>query len=105
MLAGHSNNADEREFRGIGSMSGVIGSIATSSPESLIAQKRDLSFSWYCRLPADASMGAAVRIGDAMFGLATVESTLPACEGTAAATLLNMLTVGVCNVLIDSVLR
>jgi hypothetical protein len=34
-----------------------------------------------------------------------VESTLPACEGTAAATLLNMLTAGVCNVLIDAVLR
>jgi hypothetical protein len=41
-------------------------------------------------------VGAAVRMGDAMFGLATVESTLPACEGTAAATLLNMLIVDVC---------
>lgn len=42
-------------------------------------------------------MGAAVRMGDAMFGL-TVESTLPACEGTAAATLLNIVIVDVCVV-------
>jgi hypothetical protein len=75
-------------------MSKVIKIIATNPPKSLFAS--DLSFSWYCRLPADASVGAAVRIGDAMFGLATVESTLPACEGTAAATLLNMVTMCVC---------
>lgn len=37
-------------------------------------------------------MGAAVRMGDAMFGLAAVERTRPAC-GTAAATLLNMVIV------------
>jgi hypothetical protein len=40
-------------------------------------------------------VGAAVRIGDAIFGLATVESTRPACEGTAAATLRNMMAVDV----------
>jgi hypothetical protein len=57
----------------------------------LIAQRDDLSFSWYCRRPAEASVGAAVRTGDAIFGLVTVDSTRPACEGTAAATLLNMI--------------
>jgi hypothetical protein len=40
-------------------------------------------------------VGAAVRTGDAMFGLAIVESTRPTCEGTAAATLLNMMVVRV----------
>jgi hypothetical protein len=49
-------------------------------------------------------VGAAVRIGDAIFGLATVESTRPACDGTAAATLRNMMTVGVCCVSRYSVL-
>jgi hypothetical protein len=39
-------------------------------------------------------VGTAVRTGDAMLGLATVESTRPACEGTAAATLLNMVKAG-----------
>ena len=43
--------------------------------------------------------GAAVRIGDAMFGLAAVARTLPAWAGTAAATLLNIVEdcVGVCG--------
>jgi hypothetical protein len=54
----------------------------------------NISFSWYCRRPAEASVGTAVRTGDAMLGLATVESTRPACEGTAAATLLNMVKAG-----------
>jgi hypothetical protein len=49
-------------------------------------------------------VGAAVRIGDAMLGLATVESTRLACEGTAAATLRNMMAVGVSGVLWYSVL-
>lgn len=43
-------------------------------------------------------MGAAVRMGDAMFGLAAVESTRPACAGTVAAILLNMVIVRVCVV-------
>jgi hypothetical protein len=90
-------------FEASESMTEVFGFIATSSknPSSFFAQKWNLSFSWYCRLPADVSVGGAVRIGDARFGLATVESTLPACEGTAVATLLNMLMIGVCSVSVN----
>jgi hypothetical protein len=54
------------------------------------AQRCDLSFSWYCRLPAAETVGAAVRRGEAMLGLAAVARTRPAWAGTAAATLLNM---------------
>jgi hypothetical protein len=43
-------------------------------------------------------VGAAERMGDTMLGLATVESTRPACAGTAAATLLNMMIVDVCGI-------
>jgi len=66
------------------------------SLESAITIKGDLSFSWYCRRPETDNVGAAVRIGDAMLGLATVRSI---CDGTAAATRLNMLTRGTCGVL------
>jgi hypothetical protein len=48
-------------------------------------------------------VGAEVRIGDAIFGRATVESTRPACAGTAAATLRNMIVVGVWGVVKYSV--
>jgi hypothetical protein len=61
-----------------------------------MVQRGNISFSWYCRRPAEANVGTAARTGDAMLGLATVESTRPACEGTAAATLLNMVMAGVC---------
>jgi hypothetical protein len=44
------------------------------------------------------NMGTAVRMGDTMLGLATVESTRPACAGSTAATLLNMMIVSVCCV-------
>jgi hypothetical protein len=49
-------------------------------------------------------VGAEVRMGDAIFGRATVESTRPACAGTAAATLRNMIVVGVWGVVKYSVL-
>lgn len=42
-------------------------------------------------------MGTALRMGDAMIGLAAVESTRPAWAGTAAATLLNMMIADVCG--------
>jgi hypothetical protein len=48
-------------------------------------------------------VGAEVRMGDAIFGRATVESTRPACAGTAAATLRNMIVVGVWGVVKYSV--
>ena len=44
-------------------------------------------------------MGAAVRMGEAMLGLAAVASTRPAWAGTAAATRLNMVERGVCAVM------
>jgi hypothetical protein len=75
-----------------------IRSVATILPESRIAQRNNLSFSWYCRRPAEANVGAEVRMGDAICGRATVESTRPACAGTAAATLRNMIVVGVWGV-------
>lgn len=65
---------------------------------AVIAQKCDLSFSWYCRVPAIETVGAAVRRGEAMLGLAAVASTRPAWAGTAAATLLNMAKICVCVV-------
>jgi hypothetical protein len=49
-------------------------------------------------------VGAEARMGDAIFGRATVESTRPACAGTAAATLRNMMDVDVCGVFRYSVL-
>jgi hypothetical protein len=63
--------------------------------------KGDLSFSWYCRRPTVDAVGAAVRMGDAMLGLAAVASTRPAWAGTAAATLLNMVAISVCAVCSD----
>lgn len=62
------------------------------------AQNCDLSFSWYCRLPAAETVGAAVRKGETMLGLAAVASTRPAWTGTADATLLNMAEMCVCVV-------
>lgn len=60
--------------------------------------KGDLSFSWYCRCPIVDTAGAAVRMGDAMLGLAAVASTRPAWAGTAAATLLNMMPISMYEV-------
>lgn len=59
--------------------------------QSQIWKREHLSFSWYCRrLLADTVADAAARTGEAIFGRAPVEITLPACAGTTAATLLNM---------------
>ena len=71
--------------------------IATHPPSFTFRKKSDLSFSWYWRRPMADTAGAAVRIGDAMFGLAAVARTLPAWAGTAAATLLNMVEDCVCG--------
>ena len=73
----------------------MISSIATKPSTTLIAQWSDSSFSWYCRRPATDDVGTVVRMGDARLGLAAVHSALPACAGTAAATLLNMAMDGV----------
>lgn len=58
----------------------------------------NLSFSWYCRFPIGDTAGTAVRMGDAMLGLAAVASTRPAWVGTVAATLRNMVSISVCAV-------
>lgn len=88
MLAGRPNlrgASDGCEMRlGNGSDACYISTIIC------VAQRCDLSFSWYCRLPAADTLGAAVRRGEAILGLAAVASTRPAWAGTAAATLLNM---------------
>jgi hypothetical protein len=52
--------------------------IATHPSSFAFRKQRDSSFSWYWRRPIAETAGAAVRIGDAMFGLAAVARTLPA---------------------------
>jgi hypothetical protein len=70
--------------------------IEASVFDSMFAQRGYLSFSWYCRLPTTDIEGTALRMGDAMLGLAAVASTRPAWAGAAAATLLNMMIAGMC---------
>jgi hypothetical protein len=96
MLAGRSVgvcSSDEWEVQ-VGSVPDRCHSCINTD----VAQKGDLSFSWYCRLPMADTVGAAVRMGEAMLGLAAVASTLPAWAGTAAAILLNMANTCVCGV-------
>ena len=69
---------------------GTISGRCHLSTNTAIVQRIDLSFSWYCRLPVADTVGAAVRMDEAMLGLAAVARTRPAWAGTAAATLLNM---------------